>query len=327
MLRGIVLGFLSYAVFSWGDAAVKALGGRLPVFEISFFVTLFALIALPAVRPRHENWRDMFRMHRPGLVLLRSVSGMTAGILGVLAFTTLPFAEAYALIFLSPIFATLLSVIFLGERIGWRRSLAIVVGFAGVLIVVRPGFRELQVGHFAAIAVALCAAITVIVLRTLGPTEKRITLMGVPLVLSLMVTAAAHDHRVPPAERRRLRPAAARRHICRHRPHPHPGGDARRPRQPHRARPIQPDRLGGPARRALLRRIPRRACADGNGAGRRRRAGDVHPRGEGRQGSRAGAVAHHGRGRAGRGLTWRRIGEPSFWEGGVRIWSPQTPSS
>ena len=188
MLRGIVLGFLSYAVFSWGDAAVKALGGRLPVFEISFFVTLFALIALPAVRPRHENWRDMFRMHRPGLILLRSVSGMTAGILGVLAFTTLPFAEAYALIFLSPVFATLLSVIFLGERIGWRRSLAIVVGFAGVLIVVRPGFRELQVGHFAAIAVALCAAITVIVLRTLGPTEKRITLMGVPLVLSLVVT-------------------------------------------------------------------------------------------------------------------------------------------
>ena len=188
MLRGIVLGFLSYAVFSWGDAAVKALGGRLPVFEISFFVTLFALIALPAVRPRHENWRDMFRMHRPGLILLRSVSGMTAGILGVVAFTTLPFAEAYALIFLSPVFATLLSVIFLGERIGWRRSLAIVVGFAGVLIVVRPGFRELQVGHFAAIAVALCAAITVIVLRTLGPTEKRITLMGVPLVLSLVVT-------------------------------------------------------------------------------------------------------------------------------------------
>jgi drug/metabolite transporter (DMT)-like permease len=186
MGKGILLGLLSYAVFSCADALVKSLGGRLPIFEMGFFITLFALFAVPFVRRPSERWRDMFRMHRPGLVLLRSVAGTVAGIFGVFAFTTLPLAEVYALIFLAPVFVTLLSIPFLGERIGWRRSLAVFAGFAGVLLVVRPGFRELSLGHLAAIGIALSGAITVIVLRALGPTERRITLMGTVMIMALV---------------------------------------------------------------------------------------------------------------------------------------------
>lgn len=185
MLKGIALGFAAYAVFSCGDAAIKALGGALPIFEIVFFVTLFAAIAVPFNRPAGERWRDVFRMDRPVLVLLRAASGTIGGILGVTAFTTLPLAEAYALIFLAPLFATLLSFLFLNEKVGWRRLLAVFVGLAGVLLVIRPGFRELLPGHFAALGVAGCSATTVIVLRVLGPTEKRITLMSVAIVVPL----------------------------------------------------------------------------------------------------------------------------------------------
>jgi S-adenosylmethionine uptake transporter len=201
MVKGILLGLLSYAVFSCGDAIVKAIGGRLPVFEIGFFATSFALIAVPFVRPDHERWRDIFRMHRPGLVLLRATSGTLAGVLGIVAFTTLPFAEAYALIFLAPLFVTLFSIPILREQIGWRRSLAVLVGFGGVLLVIRPGFRELMPGHLAAIGVAICAAITVMVLRALGPTEKRITLMGAVILMALMVNGALmlFDFRTPTA--------------------------------------------------------------------------------------------------------------------------------
>jgi S-adenosylmethionine uptake transporter len=141
----------------------------------------------------------MFRMHRPALVLLRAISGTAAGILGVYAFTTTPFAEVYSLIFLAPLFVTLLSIPLLGERIGWRRGLAVVVGFAGVLLVVRPGFRDLSLGHLAAAGIALGAAATVIVLRALGPTEKRITLMGVVLFVSLAANGVlmVFDFRLP----------------------------------------------------------------------------------------------------------------------------------
>ena len=187
MGKGILLGLLSYAVFSCGDAVIRSLGGRLPVFEIGFFVTLFACFAVPFVRPPSERWRDIFRMHRPWLVALRTLAGVGGGILAVYAFTHLPLAEVYSVVFLAPLFVTLLSIPFLGERIGWRRSLAVVSGFVGVLLVVRPGFRDLSLGHLAALGVSLSAATTVIVLRALGPTERRITLMGVVMLAALMV--------------------------------------------------------------------------------------------------------------------------------------------
>jgi S-adenosylmethionine uptake transporter len=187
MVKGILLGLASYAAFSCGDAAVKGVGPRIPIFEIGFFAALFALFAMPFVRGSGERWRDMFRLHRPGLVAVRAASGTLAGIFSVFAFTTLPLAEVYALIFVSPLFVTLLSIPFLGERIGWRRLLAVVVGFLGVLLVVRPGFRELMPGHLAAAAAALCGAITTVTLRALGPTERRITLMGTAMLASLAV--------------------------------------------------------------------------------------------------------------------------------------------
>ena len=187
IVRGVGLGFLSFGVFSCGDACIKALGGRLSIFEILFFATFFGLVALPFVRQSSERWRDILVIDRPGLVMLRIVAAVLGGMLGVFAFTTLPFAEVYALAFLAPLFVTMLSIPFLGETVGWRRGLAILVGFAGVLLVTRPGFRELMPGHLAAVGIALCGATNVLVLRALGPTEKRITLMGVVFFGSLAV--------------------------------------------------------------------------------------------------------------------------------------------
>ncbi len=186
-LRGIALGFLAYFLFSCSDANVKALGGQLPVFEIGFFSTLFAALVLLFLRPRDERWRDAILMRRPRLVALRGIAGATAGILGIYAFTTLPFAEAYALIFLSPSIATILSIFILGELVGWRRWCAVILGFGGVLAIVRPGFETLELGHLAAFAVSFCAAGTVIILRTLGQTERRVSLLAAVIVTSLVV--------------------------------------------------------------------------------------------------------------------------------------------
>jgi S-adenosylmethionine uptake transporter len=190
MAKGILLGFLAMATFSFADACVKAIGSGMSIFEIAFFSTLFGCVAVPFARQPHERWRDMFRMHRPGLVMVRAIGGVFAGLLSVIAFTTLPFAEVYSLIFLAPLFVTILSIPFLGEVVGWRRGLAIVVGFLGVLLVVRPGFRELMPGHLAAAGAAMCGAATVLSLRALGPTEKRITLIGVTFAAALAVNGA-----------------------------------------------------------------------------------------------------------------------------------------
>lgn len=188
MSRGIILGFIAYGLFALGDACVKALAGRLSVFEIGFFTCLFAASVLPFMRPPGQGWLQALRPRRPRLVLLRATSGLIAGLLGIIAFTQIPFAEAYAIIFLAPSFVTVLSVLILKEAMSWWRWLPIGLGFGGVLLVVRPGFEELVPAHFAALGVALCTATTMLVLRALAPVESRMSLLACSLALAALVT-------------------------------------------------------------------------------------------------------------------------------------------
>ena len=187
MIKGVLFGFLTYLLFSSTDACTKALGGNLPVFEINFFITLASLSTFGFGRSKSERWSEVFRLNRPGLVLLRAGSGVSAGIFGVYAFTTIPFAEAYSVLFTMPLFATMLAIPILGEKVGWRRWLAVATGLAGVLLVVRPGFHQLHLGHLAALLGAACASVSIITLRVLGPTEKRISLLAVLYLTAILV--------------------------------------------------------------------------------------------------------------------------------------------
>ncbi|MFZ1814149.1 MAG: DMT family transporter [Rhizobiaceae bacterium] len=187
MLNGILIAFGAYLSFSLSDAMIKLAGGGATVFEIAFFVTLFSLVPIILSKPRNETWRDVATMHRPYIVHLRGISGVLGAMASIYAFTHLPMAEAYALIFLVPFFVTLLSVLVLGERVGWMRWSAVAVGFVGVLFVVRPGFREVTPAHLAGIAVAFFAALTIILLRTLSGTERRTTLAAIVVPYSLVL--------------------------------------------------------------------------------------------------------------------------------------------
>ena len=189
MLKGLALAFLTYALYSWNDAIVKGLGPELPVVEIVFFGTLAQSIVIFLLRPRGERWRDMFRMNHPKRVLLRTACGIAAGLLGTFAFTTIPLAEVYAPFFLTPILVTLMSMFILGEPVGWRRLTAVAVGFAGTLLVVKPGFRELHLGHLAAAGVAVVGAISMIIMRMIGHSERRVSLVGVVMTGALIVSA------------------------------------------------------------------------------------------------------------------------------------------
>ena len=178
MNNGILLALVAYAVYSWGDAAIKALGGGLSVFEIGFYMTLVSAVCIALTTPKDEKLLHFWRMNRPWAVQARALSGTAASVLSVIAFTTIPLAEVYALIFLAPLFVTLMSMFLLKEQVGPWRWFAIIAGFAGVLLVVRPGFRELEVGHIAAVVVALLAAFSVILMRSLSSRETRTTMLG-----------------------------------------------------------------------------------------------------------------------------------------------------
>ncbi|MDW6021170.1 DMT family transporter [Mesorhizobium sp. BAC0120] len=200
MHSGIFLALAAYAIYAWGDGIIKALGGHLSVFEIGFFNTLFASVFLFFLKPDGEKWRHFWVMQRPWAVQARAASGLAAGVLGVFAFTTIPLAETYALMFLAPLFVTLLSIIVLKEKVGPWRWLAVAMGFAGVLLVVRPGFRALEPGHFAAIVVAFLGATTIILMRSLAgerQTSMLATLVGYSLVFNGVAAAATSSFTMP----------------------------------------------------------------------------------------------------------------------------------
>jgi len=177
-VRGVLLGFASFAIFAFSDASVKLIRGELPPYESAFFGALCGLTVLPFLLRPGDRWSDVFATANLPLWLVRFFA-FPAGVIGsVTAFSHLPMAEAFVLIFLQPAFVTVMSVFFLKEHVGVRRWSAVATGFIGVLIVLRPGFRQLGIGHFGAIFAGLGGAVSVVCFRAAGPTEKRVSLLG-----------------------------------------------------------------------------------------------------------------------------------------------------
>lgn len=187
---GVLLALAAYAVYAWGDGLIKSFGGELSVFEIGFFNILFASFFLFFLKPEGESWNGFWRMKRPWAVQARALSGVGAGVLSVYAFTTIPLAEVYALMFLAPLLVTLLSIVILKEKVGPWRWLAVAMGFCGVLLVVRPGFRTLELGHLAAFIVAFLGASTIILTRSLQE-ERQTTILGMLACYTILFNGVA----------------------------------------------------------------------------------------------------------------------------------------
>lgn len=188
MFKGVLLGFMAFAAYALSDAFVKSLRGSLPAYEAVFFGAALGLTALPFIKGGGDRWHEVMFAQRQGLWVVRAVASAIGSVAAVVAFTALPMAEAFALIFLLPVFVTILSVLVLKEHVGWRRWSAVVAGFIGVLVVLRPGFRVLGVGHLAAIVCGLAGAISMIAMRLSGSHEKRVTLYGAGVIGSILLT-------------------------------------------------------------------------------------------------------------------------------------------
>src|SRR5690606_3557329 len=189
MPAGVFYAIVAYSVYSCGDAIIKGFGQSLSVFEIGFFIALFGLIPAAFAKPKGERWRNSFKLRHKRLVHLRSFTGVASSTLLTSAFVTIPFAEAYSLLFMMPLVVTVLSVLVLRERVDLTRWAMLALGFAGVMLVVRPGFRELGLGHLAALCCAFFGATTTTVLRVIAPTEKRVTLIAMPALYLIVVNA------------------------------------------------------------------------------------------------------------------------------------------
>lgn len=187
MVRGVIIGFICYATYALSDLFVKFIGDSLPSVEVLSLGAVLMLTAVPFLKRPEDRWSDLLIARHQGIWVLRALCGAIASLSSVIAFKKLSMAEAFCLIFLMPIFVTILSVFILHEKVRWRRWSAVFIGFMGVLIVMRPGVRHLGLGHVAGLVCSIGSAITVIALRATGDGEKRITLYGAGVLGPMVV--------------------------------------------------------------------------------------------------------------------------------------------
>jgi drug/metabolite transporter (DMT)-like permease len=198
-VRGIGFAVLSYACFSTGDATIKLASGHFSVFQIAFTVAMFALVPVMFLTRGQGGLRALVptRWH---LVALRGVLTTVCSLLAWKAFSILPLAEAYAILFATPMLVTGLSALVLREEVGWRRWTASAVGFVGVLIMIRPDFQTLGLGHLLAALAALAGSFGMITLKRIGSSESSASILfAVFLGIMLASGPMAVAHFVMPA--------------------------------------------------------------------------------------------------------------------------------
>ena len=187
-VAGVLFALLGFVIFSSHDALIKVLGGNYAVFQIVFFSVLFSFVPMTLIMAT-DRTEASFVPHKPWYLLLRTATVIIGMICGFYAFTVLTLAEAYSLLFASPLLITALSVPFLGEKVGKRRWAAVVLGLIGVIIVLRPGLQPLSLGHIAGLTAAVANSIGAIVVRKVGREERSQTLILFPMVAVLLIMA------------------------------------------------------------------------------------------------------------------------------------------
>ncbi|MBN8946288.1 MAG: DMT family transporter [Rhodanobacter sp.] len=197
-LRAVLLMLASASLFALMAVVIRLASAQLHPFQITFFRSAFGtLFALPLLIG--PGW-SLLRTPRFGFYVMRCVLGMGGMLAGFWAIVNLPLAEAVALSYSSPLFVTIGAVIFLGEVVRRRRWTAVIAGFIGVLVIVRPGSAAFAPGSMVALlAAGLTGAVTISIKSLTGsePADRIVlltTLLWVPLSLPAALSVWQWPH-------------------------------------------------------------------------------------------------------------------------------------
>ena len=182
---GFLYMFISVCAFSLMDLIVKW-SENYPLGEVLFFRGFFGIIPLLFLIPRNR-FKNFYYTRRLGLHFLRCISGLIALISIFIALRSLPLATVVSISFAAPIFTTILSIIFLREKVGRYRWLAVIVGFVGIIIITEPGLSSLNIYYIYPIIFCLGLSYVAITIRQLSKTEP---VWLISLNFSLVITLA-----------------------------------------------------------------------------------------------------------------------------------------
>lgn len=184
--RGIALILTSTLFLGTSDVTAKYLSHTLPAIEIAWLRFLvFALIMVPAMIPGSP----LFALKTGcfNLQIMRGATLLGSSLFFISGLKFLPIAEASATAFVSPLFVTALSIVFLSEKVGVRRWIATAVGLFGVLVILRPGSGAFHLAALFPIVSALSWAGTLIMTRMMSGSERAITTMTYSSIVGLWI--------------------------------------------------------------------------------------------------------------------------------------------
>ena len=187
-MKAITFNLLAWVMLPIMDGFAKYLSADLPVLQITwaryFFTVAFTLPIMFLFFRQKLVWTD-----KPKLQLIRGLILLCANISFFYAISIISLAKALTLAFIAPLIVTAFSPIFLGERVGFRRWSAVILGFIGSLVVIRPGFVEINLASIAALCTGIMYGFYLIITRKLSTSDNPLlTLLLTGVVGAIIVS-------------------------------------------------------------------------------------------------------------------------------------------
>ena len=170
-MKAIIFNLLAWIMLPIMDGFAKYLSSDLPVLQITwaryFFTVAFTFPIMFFFYRNQLKWSE-----KPKLQFLRGLILLTANICFFYSISVISLAKALTLAFVAPLIVTTFSPIFLSEKVGLRRWLAVVIGFIGSLVVIRPGFVEINLASLAALGTGVMYGFYLIITRKLSTSDN-----------------------------------------------------------------------------------------------------------------------------------------------------------
>jgi drug/metabolite transporter (DMT)-like permease len=186
-LRGILLMCASMAAFTINDTFMKAVTQTLPLYQTIGLRGLVAVLGLALIALLTGGFGFRPSRRDAGLILLRSLADVAATITFLTALLHMPLANLSAILQALPLLITLGAALVYGDRIGWRRMTAILVGLVGVLVIIRPGTEGFDRWSLLGVASVLCVVVRDLSVRPLqGQVPSTLVALGAGVAVTLM---------------------------------------------------------------------------------------------------------------------------------------------
>ena len=187
-MKAITFNLLAWVMLPIMDGFAKYLSAELPVLQITwaryFFTVTFTFPVMLFFFRKHLVWTN-----KPKLQFIRGIILLSANICFFYSISVISLPKALTLAFIAPLVVTAFSPIFLGEKVGYRRWSAVIIGFIGSLVVIRPGFVEINLASLAALTTGIMYGFYLIITRKLSSSDNPLlTLLLTGIVGAIIIS-------------------------------------------------------------------------------------------------------------------------------------------